>query len=80
MIVSTAICGIISLCLWLPAKGNASVIVFAALYGIASGTSVSIVAAVVAQISDVRELGVRTGTLYAVTSFGVLIGSPIEGR
>jgi MFS family permease len=79
MIVFTVISGILSLCLWLPAKGNASVIVFAALYGVASGTSLTIIAALVAQISDVRELGLRTGALYAVASFGALIGSPIGG-
>ena len=79
MIVSTVITGIISLCLWLPAHGNAPVIVFAALYGIASGTCLSILAALVAQISDVRELGLRTGALYAAASFGALVGSPIGG-
>ena len=79
MIVFTAISGIISLCLWLPAKGNAPVLVFASLYGVASGTTLSILAALVAQISDVRELGLRTGVVYAIASFGALTGSPVGG-
>jgi MFS family permease len=79
MIVSTIVSGILPLCLWLPASGNASIIVFAVLYGISSGTSLTILAAAVAQLSDVRELGVRTGLLYAVASFGTLTGSPIGG-
>jgi MFS family permease len=79
MIIFTLLGGIISLALWLPASGNAAIITFAALYGLASGCTFSIIAALVAQISDVRELGSRTGLLYAASSFGVLVGSPIAG-
>jgi len=43
------------------------------------GCTFSILAALVAQISDVRQLGTRIGVLYAVSSFGALIGSPIAG-
>jgi MFS family permease len=79
MIIFTIISGVLSLGLWLPGMGNAPLIVFAALYGLTSGTVLSIFPALVAQISDVRELGARTGALYAVSSFGVLVGSPIAG-
>lgn len=79
MIIFTAFSGIICLALWLPAASSAPLITFAALYGFASGTTLSIIPALVAQISDVRKLGVRNGTLYAFTSFGVLTGSPIAG-
>lgn len=33
----------------------------------------------VASISDIRKLGARVGSLYAVSAFGALIGSPIGG-
>ncbi|KAE9969561.1 hypothetical protein BLS_001601 [Venturia inaequalis] len=79
MIIFTLFAGVISLALWLPASGNAAIITFAALYGVASGTTLSILAALVAQISDVRDLGLRTGTMYAFSSVGVLVGSPIAG-
>jgi MFS family permease len=79
MIIFTAFGGIISLALWLPSHTNAPTIVFGALYGVASGCTFSILAALVAQISDVRELGTRIGVMYAVSSFGVLVGSPIAG-
>lgn len=79
MIIFTLFAGVISLALWLPASGNAAIITFAALYGVASGTTLSILAALVAQISDVRDLGLRTGTMYASSSVGVLVGSPIAG-
>jgi MFS family permease len=79
MIIFTSFAGIISLALWLTAGGNAPIIVFAALYGFASGCTLSIIPAMVATLSDVRKLGTRNGALYAFTSVGVLIGSPIAG-
>ena len=33
----------------------------------------------IAQISDVRKIGVRTGTLFAVISIAALISNPIGG-
>ncbi|KAK5136692.1 hypothetical protein LTR08_002345 [Meristemomyces frigidus] len=71
---------ILILALWLPARSNAATISFAAFYGFGQGTFVSMAAALIAQISpDVRKIGVRTGVMYAVVSFAVLIGSPIGG-
>lgn len=79
MIIFAVFSGIISLALWLPASSNAPIIVFACLYGFASGCVLSIIPAMVAQISDIRQLGVRSGTLYVLSSVGVLVGSPIAG-
>lgn len=79
-IIFTLFSGIITLALWLPASANAPIIVYGVLYGFASGLTLSIIPAMVARISDVRKLGVRTGTLYAFTAVGVLTGSPIAGK
>jgi MFS family permease len=79
MIINTAFAGIVTLGLWLPASSSASLIVYAALYGFASGCTLSIIPAMVAKISDVRKLGVRNGTLYALSAVGVLIGAPSGG-
>jgi MFS family permease len=79
MISFAAFSGIVSLALWLPAHSNAPIIVFACLYGFASGCILSIIPAMVAQISDIRQLGVRNGSLYVLSSIGVLVGSPIAG-
>jgi MFS family permease len=79
MIVCAGFSGIINLALWLPATSNAPIIVFACLYGFGSGCVLSIVPAMVAQISDIRQLGVRSGALYILSSIGVLVGSPIAG-
>ena len=86
MILLTSFGAIMSLALWLPstvmASGstNALIIVFTILYGFASGCVFSIIPAMIAKISpDMRTLGVRTGSLYAISATGVLIGSPIAG-
>ena len=70
---------ILVLALWIPATSNAPVIVFAALFGFGSGGIISLPPALVAQISDVRKIGTRIGTLFAVISFATLTGSPIGG-
>ncbi|KAL1613006.1 hypothetical protein SLS60_001237 [Paraconiothyrium brasiliense] len=71
--------GILCLALGLPASGNAAFIVFAVLYGFASGGFVSLAPAQVAKISNVQEIGVRTGVLFSCVSFAGLVGNPIAG-
>ncbi|KAF2102037.1 putative MFS monocarboxylate transporter [Rhizodiscina lignyota] len=71
---------ILDFAIWIPAKSNAPIIVFAALYGFGSGAFVSMAPALVAQISpDVSKIGVRTGALFAIISIAALVGSPIGG-
>jgi MFS family permease len=86
MSILTAFGALVSIIFWLPsatlASGNANglIITFTCLYGFASGCIFSIVPALIARITpDIRKLGVRTGSLYAVAATGVLIGSPIAG-
>ncbi|KAF4968459.1 hypothetical protein FSARC_4153 [Fusarium sarcochroum] len=79
MIPMTVLGGIFTLAVWLPAKSSALVIVYAVLYGFTSGCTLSIVPAMVASMSDVRSIGSRNGSLYAVSAVGALIGSPIAG-
>jgi len=79
MIMTTAFSAIIVLALWLPAKSNAPIIVFCVLYGFSSGAFVSMGPALIAQISPIREIGVRTGTFFLCVSVGGLTGNPIGG-
>lgn len=65
--------------MWIPAETNAPIIAFAALFGFGSGAFVSLAPSVIAQISDVREIGVRTGSFFAVISVAALISQPIGG-
>ncbi|KAL8643502.1 MAG: hypothetical protein Q9226_008328 [Calogaya cf. arnoldii] len=79
MIMTSILSTLLVLCLWLPARGNIPYILFAALYGFSSGAFVSLAPALIAQISDIRQIGVRTGSMFAVISIAALVGNPIGG-
>ena len=79
MIILSAFSAIMTLALWLPAASNAPIIVFAIMYGFASGCTLSIIPAMIAKLGNISQLGARNGALYAFASFGVLVGSPIGG-
>lgn len=67
------------LCVWLPTHGNTATIIFAVLYGVATGAFIGLAPALVAQISNIREIGLRIGILFAFSSLGALAGNPIGG-
>lgn len=81
VMITTCFCtGILVLALWIPATGNAPIIVFAVFYGLFSGAFFSQAPAIIAQISpDMRLIGVRTGTFFAIISVAALISNPIGG-
>jgi len=79
MIITCGFSAIIVLALWLPAKANAPIIIFSVLYGFSSGAFVSLGPALIAQISPIRELGVRSGTFFLFVAFAGLTGNPIGG-
>jgi MFS family permease len=79
MIVTTAFSAVLVLALWLPSKANAPIIVFCALYGFSSGAFVSMGPSLIAQISPIREIGVRSGTFFLCVAFAGLTGNPIGG-
>lgn len=57
-------------CVWIPVSGQAGSIVFALLVGFGSGGMNTLAPAVCAQISDVRQVGLRTGLIYTFTGIG----------
>ncbi|KJR88946.1 monocarboxylate transporter [Sporothrix schenckii 1099-18] len=80
MIAITALSAIISLALWIPgSKSTGAIVAYAVLFGFSSGGFISLGPTLIAQISDIRQIGIRTGTAFAVQSFGALTGSPIAG-
>ena len=79
MIITSAFSAIIVLGLWLPSSSNAPIIVFCLLYGFSSGAFVSLAPSLIAQISPIREIGVRSGTFFLCVAFAGLTGSPIGG-
>lgn len=70
---------IVAFALWLPAAANAPIIVFAALYGFGSGAFVAILPTLIAQISDIKEIGLRIGMEFGVLSIPALVSNPIGG-
>ncbi|KAL6856398.1 major facilitator superfamily domain-containing protein [Trichoderma novae-zelandiae] len=64
---------------WLPGHSHSTTIVFASLFGFSTGTYTAVSPALVAQISDIREIGLRSGAMYASMSVAALTGSPIGG-
>jgi MFS family permease len=80
MIFMGGFTAILILALWLPATGNAPIILFAALFGIGSGAGIGLTPALCAQISPIEDIGVRTGTIFAISSIAALTGSPIGGQ
>lgn len=79
MILIAALSGIITLALWVPGHSTATTLVYGAIYGFTSGGFISLAPAVTAQISDLREIGARSGVLLFVSSLGALTGSPVGG-
>jgi MFS family permease len=82
-----AMCATIFLCfvsilgLWLPAGGHvALIIVFALIFGFASGTGISLTPVCVGQLCKIENYGRYYATCYTVVSFGSLTGIPIAGQ
>lgn len=80
MIVMATFTTVLILALWLPATGNAALIVFAVLFGIGSGAGIGLTPVLCAGISPIKDIGVRTGTVFAIASIAALTGSPLGGR
>ncbi|KAI9061796.1 MFS general substrate transporter [Trametes sanguinea] len=71
--------GASSLILWSTARTLAQLMAYAALYGLSSGAFNALIVPCIAQISDIREIGMRIGLLYSIISFPSLIGNPAAG-
>ncbi|KAH9856245.1 MFS general substrate transporter [Lenzites betulinus] len=71
--------GLSSLVLWSTAHTLAQLLVYAALYGLFSGAFNALIVPCIAQISDIREIGMRIGLLYSIISFPSLFGNPAAG-
>ncbi|OSD03768.1 MFS general substrate transporter [Trametes coccinea BRFM310] len=71
--------GASSLVLWSTARTLTQLMAYAALYGLSSGAFNALIVPCIAQISDIREIGMRIGLLYSIISFPSLIGNPAAG-
>ncbi|KAF1851577.1 MFS monocarboxylate transporter-like protein [Cucurbitaria berberidis CBS 394.84] len=91
MIAALAVCSATSLTFWLPASLltptttaeataiKALSIVYAVIFGFASGSNISLVPVCVGQLCDTNVYGRYYATCYTVVSFSTLTGIPIAG-
>lgn len=76
----TAFSVVLVLGVWIAAPWRTGRIAFAALYGFGSGTFVSMVPTLIAQVCpDMSKLGLYLGAVYIVIAPSVLIAQPIGG-
>lgn len=81
MIITTFVCAVITLALWLPCGSNqAAIIAYTVLYGFWSGTSISLALVCIAQISKTEDFGKRYGVTYSLVGIGTLVALPIAGQ
>ncbi|GAQ33602.1 hypothetical protein AtubIFM55763_008006 [Aspergillus tubingensis] len=65
---------------WIGVHNAPGIIVLSVLYGLCSGGFVSLPPVVMVTLTkDIRDLGTRLGMVFAITSVGLLIGTPIGG-
>ncbi|KAI9721174.1 MAG: hypothetical protein M1828_005281 [Chrysothrix sp. TS-e1954] len=79
MIIVATMNTIMVLAFWIPSHDSATVTAFSAVYGFTSGALISLIAPLIAQISDIKHIGIRIGCTFFVISVSVLIGNPIGG-
>ncbi|KAJ5420371.1 Major facilitator superfamily domain general substrate transporter [Penicillium sp. CMV-2018d] len=80
MIITTYVTSIIVLALWIAGHGNVPIMIFSAIFGSTSGTFVSMIPAIVAQVTkDVRNIGTRNGSNFFIIRIAALSGNPIAG-
>jgi predicted MFS family arabinose efflux permease len=81
IILSVTLNIIAVLCIWLPAGNTtAGFVMFALLFGFASGSNVSLTPVCISQLCPTESYGRYYATCYTVVSFGCLTGVPIAAR
>ncbi|CAG7920626.1 unnamed protein product [Penicillium olsonii] len=80
MVLTSLICSLLTLALWLEAGNNrAAIICYAVLFGFWSGAAISLTPVCISQVCATEDYGKRTGTTFTIVSVGTLVGIPIAG-
>jgi MFS family permease len=69
IIPSTLIAGVLMIAIWFTSHSFASLMCFAAFYGMFSGSFIALNPPCIAQISRQEQIGTRVGLVYAMLSF-----------
>lgn len=75
MLLSAIVC----LAVWIPVNNVGGILAFVIIFGFSSGGFISLGPTLIAQISEIQQIGTRIGMAFAVQAFGALTGSPIGG-
>lgn len=80
--ILSVILSIISiLAVWLPAgKTTPGLVIFAILFGFASGSNISLIPVAIGRLCRTQEYGRYYATCYTIVSLACLIGIPIAGK
>ncbi|KAJ7065707.1 MFS general substrate transporter [Mycena amicta] len=80
LITGSAACSTVLILSMIALRTTVSVVVIGVLYGLASGMFITLMAPLVAFLTeDMSELGLRIGVSFAVVAIGGLVGPPIHG-
>ncbi|KAE8323728.1 major facilitator superfamily domain-containing protein [Aspergillus sergii] len=80
MVLTSLICAVLTLALWLKAGDNiAAIICYAVLLGFWSGAAISLTPVCISQVCATEDYGKRNGTTFTIVSVGTLTGIPIAG-
>ncbi|CAG7976083.1 unnamed protein product [Penicillium salamii] len=80
MVLTSLICSLLTLALWLEASNNLpSIICYAVLFGFWSGAAISLTPVCISQVCATEDYGKRNGTTFTIVSAGTLVGIPIAG-
>jgi len=80
MVLTSVICAVLTLALWLKAGDNmAAIICYAVFFGFWSGAAISLTPVCISQVCATEDIGKRTGTTFTLSSIGTLTGIPIAG-
>ncbi|KAJ5089633.1 hypothetical protein N7532_008317 [Penicillium argentinense] len=80
MVLTSFICTILTLALWLKAGDKmASIVCYAVLFGFWSGAAISLTPVCISQVCATQDYGKRNGTTFTIVSIGTLTGIPIAG-
>ncbi|OJK04384.1 hypothetical protein ASPACDRAFT_1877727 [Aspergillus aculeatus ATCC 16872] len=80
MIITTAICAILTLALWYKAGDSLGALVcYAIFFGFWSGAALSLSPVCISQTCSATEYGSRSGIAYSIASIGMLLGIGLAG-
>jgi MFS family permease len=83
------LCMLCNLCIWLPATliqslatedVKASLIAYSIIFGLASGSNLSLIGPCIGQLCETKNYGRYFSTSYFFVSISTLIGIPIAGK